>query len=166
MMAKHARKAKTYDYEGFKVTIDDNLQNAFNSMFDDIENKVLRPAAYAAATVLYDEVKLRVPEKTGKLKNAIYRWRERNPVEKKSIFYVGVNKKQAPHWSLIEHGHIQRHAQVLIDGEWKTLENQPLSSPKHIAARPYFRPAFDAKIQEAINTGLDVLSKKLSEQND
>ena len=84
-----------------------------------------RPAAQAAAQVLYDEVLRNVgaiPKKTGNLANSIYQ------VYSKSLsspgvatYHVSWNHKKAPHGHLVELGHIQRYATYIgSDGNYYT----------------------------------------------
>lgn len=155
--------ARQYEVGSFSMSLDGDIQGQLNKFFGDIADKCYRPATYVASTVLYDEIKLRVPKDTGGLENAIYRYREKSDTHinnlNKSTFYVGVNKRKAPHWWLIEHGHWQRRQAILLNGKWVTLKN-PLANPKYVPAQPYFRPAIDAKMNEALQAGLIEFKKR------
>jgi len=158
----HAKVAKLHEQDSFSVSFNRDLQAQLQAFSDNFVNDVLRPAAYAAATVLYDEMRLRVPEKTGALKASIYRWREKQD-NNRAIFYVGVNKRKAPHWHLIEYGHYQIY-RVYWNAEvqdWRTIR-QLLPTPIFSPARPYVRPTFDAKYKTAIDTAMRVVEEKVN----
>lgn len=154
-----ANNARQFSSDTFAIALNGDIQGQLKKFFVDAADKVYRPAAYVASTVLYDEVVQRVPERTGKLKSAIYRYREKQDTQDKAIFYVGVNKRKAPHWWLIEHGHWQRRQAILLNGRWVTLKN-PLANPKYVPAQPYFRPSIDAKMNEALQAGLTEFKKR------
>lgn len=64
-----------------------------------------RPAAQAAAEVIYQEARLNAPVKTGKLRSAIYQVHsEDNSGETKTTYHIGVNRRKAPHAHLVEFG--------------------------------------------------------------
>lgn len=98
-----------------------------------------REAAFAAATVFYDEMQNTVPEVTGTLKQAIYRYREvdksKDGVE---VFSVGVNVVKAPHWHFLEYG------------------------TRRQAAQPFLRPAYDKKSGEANKAATETMRKRLA----
>ena len=113
-----------------------------------------RPAAQAGAQVLYDEVKTNVAaigKKTGNLDASIYQaYSKDNSTETRATYHVSWNAKEAPHGHLVEFGHIQtRKVYIGSDGKWYTSPEK-LPEPKHVAARPFVRPAFDAKAQAAL----------------
>lgn len=116
-----------------------------------------RPAAQAGAQVLYDAVKSnvrRIGRKTGNLEKSIYQaYSPENSRPGLAVYNVSWNARKAPHGQLVERGHIQRFKVVLSKktGKWITLKNQPLKTPKQIAAQPFMRPAmaFFPKAQAA-----------------
>jgi hypothetical protein len=84
-----------------------------------------RPAAQAAAQVLYEAVKANVAaigRKTGNLDSSIYQaYSEKSSAPGKATYNVSWNPRKAPHGGLVEFGHIQRYAQYLgKDGNWYT----------------------------------------------
>jgi hypothetical protein len=116
--------------------------------------KAARPAAQAGAQVLYDEVNINVAKinrVTGNLASSIYQvYSKDNSDEKRATYHVSWNARKAPHGHLVEFGHIQtRKAYVGSDGKWYTSPVL-LPTPKQVAARPFVRPAFDAKAQLAL----------------
>lgn len=96
-----------------------------------------RPACFEAATVIYDEMKTRAPVDSGTLKNAIFRYRLKENNKDESVFFIGVNHIKAPHWHFFELG------------------------TRHMAAKPFIRPTYDAKIAQAAKRATDVIAERL-----
>lgn len=117
-----------------------------------------RPAAQAAAQVLYDEVKRNVSKlkrHTGNLAGSIYQAYSRdNSNAGKATYHVSWNARKAPHGHLVEFGHLQRF-EISYDPQTRrftTHKDKPLASPRQVAARPFLRPAvakFEAAMQAA-----------------
>ncbi|WP_420909880.1 HK97 gp10 family phage protein [Achromobacter denitrificans] len=130
-----------------------------------IKQEAVRPAAHAMAVVLYDEFKARVPVRMGVLQAAIYRWFDEAASDTDTKTYmVGVNKRKAPHWWLVEHGHWRRYAIAYTPKKgWVTLKDQPLKTPVYVPGAPYLRPAIDAKLQAAVQAGMNRLAEKIKE---
>lgn len=113
--------------------------------------EALRPAAQAGAQVFYDEMRQRVPVAEGVLRDSIYQFHlDRKSTEQKHTYVVGPNKSKAPHWHLVEFGHWQPYAVVMIDGQLKTLKDRPLPAPVFVPAVPYIRPTLDATAVQAV----------------
>jgi hypothetical protein len=90
--------------------------SGLDALFDRMEsnmNEAVRPAAQAAAQVLYDDVKKNVQalgRKTGKLDSSIYQvYSASSSSPGKATYQVSWNHKKAPHGWLIENGHLQRY---------------------------------------------------------
>jgi hypothetical protein len=134
--------------------------------------KAVRPAAQAAAEVMYRAVLQNVDamgSKTGNLRAGIYQVFSKDQSKaagdgySRATYHVSWNAKIAPHGHLVEYGHLQRY-QVYLgkDGNWYTNKKAPLPAPKQVAARPFVRPAFnrqdqavaaaDAKLLELLGT--------------
>lgn len=128
------------------ITVDfdtSELQANLEKFADDVVDKALRPAAFAASKVLYAEMNLRVPVRTGLLKSALYQYHnEKKSVDGVQIYSIGVNKKKAPHWHFLELGTIRE------------------------PARPFIAPTYDAKIVEAMEAARKRLAEKLDEIKD
>lgn len=117
------------------------LQKNLVQFAKDIEEKAIRPAAYAASKVLYEEMQIRVPVgNTGNLKAALYQYHnEKLSKDGVHIYSVGVNKRKAPHWHLLEYGTIRA------------------------PAYPFIAPTYDAKIVEAMRAARTRLAEKIEE---
>lgn len=106
-----------------------------------------RPAAQAGAQVLYDGVKRNVAaikRHTGNLASSIYQvYSAKESGRGLASYHISWNTKKAPHAWLVEFGHLQRY-EVSYDPKTKrftTHKDRPLPTPKHVAARPFMRPA-------------------------
>lgn len=136
--------------------------------FEQDVSDAVRPAAQAGAQVLYGEVKKNVEalgRKTGKLASAIYQAFSKDNSEEgvKATYHVSWNAKKAPHGHLIEYGYMQVY-QVVVDkdGNFVTLKNRKLKTPKQIPAHPFVRPA-QAKIAAALDAAEREFYRHLNE---
>lgn len=146
----------------------DGLDRMIDTLGTDIENAV-RPAAQAAAQVIYDDVRrnvARIGYVTGNLERSIYQVYSREMSSPGvAVYRISWNANKAPHGHLIEYGHLQRYvAYVGKDGRWHTaIRPEKRGTPKprrkasqaekdayyvtlkggpqQIAARPFIRPA-------------------------
>lgn len=146
--------------DAFSIKFDSSVLDAALDSMNEQAKKTIRPAAQAGAQVLYDQVKLNVAaigRKTGNLAGSIYQvYSEDNSTEERATYHVSYNARKAPHGNLVEYGHIQtRKVYLGKDGNWYTSKT-PLPSPKHVAARPYIRPAFDSKAKAALEASREV----------
>lgn len=147
----------------------------------------IRPAAQAAAQVLYDEMKTNVQKikaKSGNLASSIYQvYSHHDSNDHRATYHVSWNARIAPHGGLVEYGHIQRYAvYVRADGKFitkirpesrglkKPSKNAsqaakdayyvPLPAPIQIPARPFARPVID-KFDQAYQAAKAVLSERI-----
>jgi len=118
-----------------------------------IQKKLVRKAMRAGAKVLLEEAKARVPVKTGNLKKSLginSRTKKGNivmyisPREGKSAKYDGFYGR------FVELGHILR----------ERCKGKRGKIIKHISPKPFLRPAFEAKGEEAVR----VFTKTLKEE--
>lgn len=167
--------------------------SSLNSLIEDLgerADEAARPAAQAAAQVIYDEAKRRVNaigKKTGNLASSIYQaYSKNNSGPGHATYHVSWNAKKAPHGHLVEYGHLQRYVVYLgKDGKWHTAirnVNGPIKKPsrkasqaekdayyvplkggpRQVGARPFLRPAMD-KFPEAIEAARQVLIERMLE---
>lgn len=129
-----------------------NLADELELFAQSVQGEVAMAGVAAMARVVYDEAKARVPQKTGRLHDSIYRVfsPEKSDATLKT-YRISYNKKTAPHGHLIEFGHWTKSV-----GEYGPLQ------PKWVPAHPFLRPAFD-KIPEAIRAGRARMAEKLKE---
>lgn len=120
------RRAKYSGKNTVKITMDmAGVDRLIESLATDMKSAV-RPAAQAAAQVLYNEVKNNVSKigtKSGNLARSIYQvYSKDNSSDTKATYHISWNASKAPHGHLLEYGHIQRY-QVYVDksGNWKTM---------------------------------------------
>lgn len=113
--------------ETFSIKFD---SSGLNAALDDLATQVqhsVRPAAQAGAQVLYDEARLRAPERSGLLKSSIYQtYSKDNSGADHATYHVSWNHTVAPHGHLLEFG------------------------TSRAPAHPFIRPAFEARKQDAL----------------
>jgi hypothetical protein len=163
-----------------------SLRRDLQEMSENIQ-EAARPAAQAAAQVLYDEVRKNVsqiPRKTGNLMSSIYQaYSQANSGPGVATYHVSWNPRRAPHAYLVEHGHIQRYVTYMgRDGNFYTAIRPemrgkpkprrgasqaekdayyvPLPAPKQVPAVAYFRRAASA-IPRAEQAAIAVLERAL-----
>ena len=132
-------------------------------------DQAARPAAQAAAQVLYDTVKMnvgKIKRKTGNLSSAIYQaYSKTASVNGRQVYHISWNARKAPHGMLVEFGHLQRY-RYYQDEQGRVrpmvregMQGKPrprsgsrnraaldsyyvtLPQPVLVAARPFIRPA-------------------------
>ena len=136
------------------VTFDDTEVQAWLKELGAAALDAVRPAAQAGAQVLYDEVKVRVPVSTkghwfygtnkkywfeaGSLRNAIYQvFSQDNSAGPKVTYHVAWNHRKVPYGFMVEFGTATARA------------------------RPFLRPAFDAKKQASLDAVEKVFFERL-----
>ncbi len=123
--------------ESFSIAFTGDITAQLEAYAENVKD-TFRPAAFAGATVLYDEMRLRVPVKSGGLRDAIFRYRlKENSNKNESVFFIGVNHIKAPHWHFFELG------------------------TRHMAAKPFIRPTYDAKIAQAAEAATNEIKERL-----
>lgn len=152
-MARHASKAEYFPTQKAGARMTSSLADAIADLRGHVREKVLRSAAHAGAEVLYEELKLRAPAgPTGNLKSAIYQWHDdKRSNEARQIYVVGVNKSAAPHWALVEYGHMRIN--VVFRGPTGELiaTKKLLPAPVWVPPTPYLRPSWEAKASAAVS---------------
>jgi HK97 gp10 family phage protein len=135
-----ARKAKLFKKQSVTMEFDSDIEAQLTAYADKVKG-TFKEAAFKAATVLYDEMHIRVPAPvggTGNLKASLYRYRLKDTSDSESTFAVGVNVRKAPHWHFLELG------------------------TRKQAARPFIRPTYDAKISEAGQAAIRSIKERLA----
>lgn len=165
--------------DSFTINTNINGLLAQVDVWDAAVSGAARPAAQAAAQVLYDEVGRNVAKlgkKTGNLARSIYQaFSANNSGDGFATYHVSWNAKKAPHGGLVEFGHLQRYRYYQgADGKVRPMVRPgmegkprpgrrasqaakdayyvPLPTPRQVPARPFVRPAaskFDAAMDAA-----------------
>lgn len=108
----------------FSIGVDTSGLDSLLDQLDAGVQEAVRPAAQAAAQVLYDEVKKNVAaigKKTGNLERSIYQaFSASNSGPGKAAYHISWNHKKAPHGWLIENGYLQRY-EMAVDDNGKFL---------------------------------------------
>ena len=125
---------------GFKLNTG-NLESAFKKLSDAVGENALRAAGAAGAALIRDEAITRAPEDTGALRNNIIikRLEEISKGNESQTYMVIPRSKPAFYWRFLEFGTAK------------------------MGARPFMRPAFDARRGDALNKMREVLKWKLQE---
>jgi hypothetical protein len=127
----------------FGISVDlGGFQDLMERLGDEADNAA-RPAAYAAAKVLYDEVQrlvAAIPRKTGNLDRSIYHaYSDDHSGPGSATYHISWNARKAPHGHLAEFGHVQRYASYVgSDGNWYTAVRQEMQGkpkPKRRASQ-------------------------------
>ncbi len=129
---------------------------------------VLAGAAFAGATVLYNELMVKVPVKKGVLQKSLYRWHDdkRSKSGKTHIYLVGPNKREAGHWAHVEYGHWRYNRSMGKKGFMRSKKLRPqkslsvagvkhggkgaLAQPVWVPPHPYLRPTWESRKAEAV----------------
>ncbi|CDH08107.1 conserved hypothetical protein [Xenorhabdus bovienii str. oregonense] len=118
-------------------------------------NKVLRQATYAAASVLRDEARVKAPKRTGKLSRNI----------------VASNRK-GRHGDVLAGVYVRGSNAKGTNSDPKMKKNDPRNAyywrfleygTSKLAPKPFARPAFDAKSDEAAKFALKRLNQAIDE---
>lgn len=139
------------------------LQAALSSLPAKIEKNIMRAAVRAGAAVLRAEARLNVPVATGALKKSIKISAKatRGQINVK----VTAGGKGARHAQLVEYG--TRPHEIKPDGAAAlAVGGAVVGAVMHPGAqpKPFMRPAFDAKAQEAIAAVAAKIRERLTEQ--
>lgn len=130
--------AQKFSQDVMSVSFDGDFSAQLKAYGDKVK-ATFKEASFKAATVLYDEMKLRVPKgETKNLLNSIYRFRLKNTPDTEATFMVGVNVTKAPHWHFTELG------------------------TRKQAAKPYIRPTRDAKLGAAAQAAIQSIKERLA----
>lgn len=125
------------------LRVDLDSVNAMLAELGDQAEAAARPAAQAAAQVLYNEVETNVDaigQKSGNLKRSIYQvYSLDNSGPGFATYHISWNHSKAPHGYLLEMGHIQRYASYVgKDGRWHTAirpDKQGTPKPSRTASQ-------------------------------
>ncbi len=112
---------------------------------------VARSMGVAGGQVMRDEAKLLAPVEDGVLRDSLYlAFKDGKSSQAHVVYSVTWNARKAPHGHLLEFGHWQPYTVVKINGQFVTLKDKPLASPKWVPAHPFLRPAFSSASGRAL----------------
>ena len=130
------------------------LQQALSQLPLEIQKNPLRSAVSAGAKVILDEAIRRAPQgETGNLRKALYRYRSRSQSGRgQETFLVGVRKGKKNYVDSAKNRRLNRVGKkYTVEGEayyWRFIEFGTSKMP----ARPFLRPAFESKKNQAVET--------------
>lgn len=142
------------------------LQKALEQLPKEIQGRPLRSAVSAAAKVIVDDVKTRVPVgETGNLKTAVYRYRSRrNSATGRETFFVGIRQGKAQYKDTAYNrrkGRVGKNYKTAGEAYyWRFLE----FGTAKMQAKPFLRPAFEANKSRAVEVMKDRLGKSIQTQ--
>lgn len=146
----------SFTVEGLK-----ELDRLLRALPEKVAGNALATAVSAGARVIRDEAIARAPVDTGALKSQIFtkRLRSSSAAEKMSI--VGVRGGLAKYANTKKNRRSGKAGQAYkTDGKtfyWKFIE----FGTSKMAAKPFLRPAFDAKEHEAVKAMTDKLDERI-----
>lgn len=115
------RRTRTVGGKRFRMTIEyrSDVPEGVKALEKFVQETLLRSAAYAGAKVFYDEMRARVPVKSGELRDAIYHWHDDGQsTQTRQVYMIGPNKVKAGHWHHIEFGHYRYNKFAPSSGGW------------------------------------------------
>lgn len=161
--AMRRKQTKLFPKAMVSMSLESNLKEGLQRLEQAVQEKVIRPAAYAGARLLYDEMRLRVPVDSGELYGSIYHWfDDKRSTEMRKIYAIGPNKAKSPHWHLVEYGHWRVNVIVREGSRWIPTKER-LPDPKWVPASPYIRPTWDGKSQAAMTAMKTRMSERMRE---
>lgn len=174
-----------FDGDSLRVAIADMAKN----LGDAVGQDALRAAGFAGAEVFRDEAKSNASrsestpgsgpaKRTGTLhKNIIIKRLEEEASDRKQVYLVTVRSGKfgpdgdAYYWKWVENGHLivrktMRQAVASLNRRRKVaaLLAQTEFGGSRVAARPFMRPAYESKKQEAIDAMQAKLAEKVREK--
>lgn len=142
------------------------LQKALDQLPKEIQGRPLRSAVSAAAKVIVDDVKSRVPVgETGNLKTAVYRYRSRrNSATGRETFFVGIRQGKAQYKDTAYNrrkGRVGKNYKTAGEAYyWRFLE----FGTAKMQAKPFLRPSFEANKSRAVEVMKERLGKAIQTQ--
>jgi HK97 gp10 family phage protein len=136
---------------------------------DHIQTKALHPALAKAARPIIQQARQNAPVETGRLRRAIYSFRDRASTRVKAIRLISVRSsrkfgdKSAFYWKFVEFGRAAVTSNKTMGTPKKGFFGK---SVKAIPARPFLRPAFEAKKLEALDVFKNSLGPEIQKAAD
>lgn len=135
------------------------LRQVMRALPDDLAGKALQGAVASGAAAVRNEVTTRAPIRTGKLQRAVYMVRDKALTTlTRAVYHVGVRSGKKWRSRTITAG--KRAGQTTSDRDafyWRFLE----FGTSKMAKRPFLRPAFEAKKEEAVDAIKERLATRI-----
>lgn len=137
----------TMQVTGFK-----ELQSALKRLPANVARKVSRRAMRRGAVIIQQDAKRRAPVDTGGLRKNLKVVESGRASRQGVVLFRVRTSKGARHAYLMEYGTLPRIIKVAkyydeATGRWRLIKNVRAGA---VQARPFMRPAFDTKKQEAV----------------
>lgn len=148
----------------------------------EVTQKLVRKAVAAGAKVLYEEIKVRAQGYEGQYAGPVMRIQGddgQQPLSEtiyyaydrqksgfgrgpKHVYVIGPKKNASVHWAMVEYGH-WRINEVIVTGDGVLIPlSTRLPAKAWVPPRPYVRPAWDAKAQQALAAILAEMKERLA----
>lgn len=137
------------------------LRNALLKLPKEIQGKPLASAVSKAAKVVQDEAKKRSPIRTGKLRDNVVRYKAKKYSNAQQVTYhVGMKKEWLAFADSAKNRRSGKAGKKYSRDKiyyWRFFEFGTVK----MAARPFFRPAFDSTKSEQLSTMQKTLAKAI-----
>lgn len=152
----------------FKLTLTGDMTEGLDKLAASVGEAALRSAGFAGAQLLQEEAKIRAitSKDTGNLIDNIIvkRIEERSDGNQKQVYYVTVRRGYAPPKKGVTGKKAKAAAAAIAAGKagayyWKFVE----FGTSRMAAKPFMRPAFDSRVQDALEVMRAKLAEKIAE---
>ena len=145
----------------FKVEGLQELDRQLRALPERVAGNALATAVSAGARVIRNEAMARAPVDTGALKSQIFTKRLRSPSPSEKMSIVGVRSGLAKYANTKRNVRSGKAGKTYkTDGKtfyWKFIE----FGTSKMAAKPFLRPAFDAKEQDAVLAITEKLDERI-----
>lgn len=147
----------------FKIKGGKELDDLLKALPQEVEAKIMKPALAAGANVIRDQAKANIRKRSGRTAAAIKTSRNYNPNEGMVVAKVFVDKKRRFIARFLEYGTAAH--KIWTQGKGSLVVNgvaigRQVDHPG-TAPMPFFRPAVDAKAQEAVQIVGEYLTRYL-----
>lgn len=156
-----------------KADFDAGIKLALSKMSEALGEETLRSAGYAGAKVFKDEMIARVPVDKGVIKRNIIvvRAKEKSKGNEMQIYYATVRtgkqntEGDAFYWRWVEQGHkIVRRRKAKESMKAARAASEIEYGNARVPAKPFMRPSWDAKKEEALEAVRIQLRTKIAEK--
>lgn len=170
------KRLKLFKSKNVTVELRTDFVASFQNIIKEVEEKALRPAAYAGARVMYRAMRQNVPVKSGRLHESIYHWfNVKVSNDHLKVYSIGPNKRRGYHWYVVEYGHWRYNR--FANGRWlrsmtnnkkrgKAAHDIPsgrITPPQWVRAQPYIMKTYNENLEEAFRAMKTRFAEKVRE---